>query len=379
MYGAVIVQEKNIRKGPGPLSVQIGMASSYWPHSFASDNAQQKEMPEEIQKMLLGIRKYQTAQYKREELPLDVVWQKGEATINAIPSHEYAKGAPAVVLIPSLINKATILDLTEERSMLRYLGGQNINAYLLDWGDIIADVGAHDMEGIIMDRLVPALEFLHEEEGRSVHALGYCMGGTLLMGGAVNAQDHLASIIMLAAPWDFHGGSQGLLNCVRFWAPTAFPAIEEKGVLGVDWIQTVFASLDPFMAAKKFSRFLDMDGNSKDAELFIAVEDWLNDGLDLPAEIAQHCISDWFLKNLPGNGSWNIGGRPIIPEEINCRALIIASDKDRLVEFETAGVLHEQLENAELLNPSCGHIGMVAGRHSIEKVWKPVAQWVLEE
>ena len=153
------MQEKNIRKGLRPLSVQIGMASSYWPHSFASENVQQKQMPEEIQKMLLGIRKYQQHPYKREALPLDVIWQKGEAKINAIPSHEYKEGAAVVLLIPSLINKASILDLTAERSMLRFLAAQGINAYLLDWGDLLADEGARDMDGLIMERLVPALAF----------------------------------------------------------------------------------------------------------------------------------------------------------------------------------------------------------------------------
>lgn len=354
------------------------MAVSSWPQAFGSGDVQQMQMPEEIEKMLLGIHKYQQHPYRRVILPLENIWQKGLATIKKIPSIKYVPENPAILLIPSLINKSSIFDLMEERSMLRYLSSQNIDTYLFDWGDIVEDDGAQDIDAIIMDRLLPAIKFLHRERGRPIHALGYCMGGTLLLSAALCEQESLASVIMLAASWDFHAGSQRLLNCVKFWAPSAFPAIEEKGRLDVDWIQTVFASLDPFMAAKKFSRFLDMDDGSHEEELFVVVEDWLNDGLALPCGVAQHCISDWFLKNLPGTGGWKIAGNDIIPEELLCPSLIITSDKDRLVEYETACVLKDQIPKAELLNASCGHIGMIAGRHSIEKVWKPLAQWVLE-
>lgn len=326
--------------------------------------------------MLLGIRLYQNHKYRPEPLKLDTIWRQGSASLKVIPGQAPGAGKAAVLLVPSLINKAHILDLMEDRSLLRFFAAQGFSVSLLDWGDISSDPGQQDIDGIIMRRLVPAIEALCEQEGRPVHALGYCMGGTLLTGAAIHAQKNLASITLLAAPWDFHGGSQALLNRVKFWAPSAMPLIEEKGLLPVDWIQAVFASLDPFMAAEKFAKFADMKQDSPEARLFVAVEDWLNDGVDLPSPVAQHCIKDWFFENRPGTGEWTVGGEEIKAQQIKCPALIVASKRDRLVEFDTAAMLHKKIKGAELISPDCGHIGMIAGSKSVELAWKPIAEWL---
>ena len=326
--------------------------------------------------MLLGIRLYQNHKFYPKRGSLTELWRAGEVSVSAIQGHYYQAGGAPVLLIPSLINKAYILDLLPERSLLRFLAAQGLNPYLLDWGISTKDEGQADFEGLISQRLVPALGFLAGHEKRPAHALGYCMGGTLLMGASNAAKNHLASIIMLAAPWDFHAGSQALLDRVKFWTPSALPLIDEKGLLPVDWIQVVFASLDPFMAARKFAAFADMRQDAEEAHLFVAVEDWLNDGVDLPAKVAQYCIRDWFFENRPGKGSWIVAGEPIVPEEISTPALIITSEKDRLVEFDTAAGLAGQMENATLLKPVSGHIGMIAGGKAVEQVWGPLAQWI---
>jgi polyhydroxyalkanoate synthase len=354
------------------------MAASYWQHSFPHGGAPAAGLPEDIARMLLGVQRYQAHPYKAPDMPLTTAWQAGNVALRSIPGHDYRQGRPAIVLVPSLINKAQILDLLPERSMLRWLAGQQINPYLLDWGDVCGDPAQQDMDGIILERLIPALEFVQQHAG-NVHALGYCMGGTILTAAAARMKMPLQSIVLLAAPWDFHGGTQALLHRVQFWAPSAFPAIEEKGVLTVDWLQMIFASLDPMMTVRKFANFAAMEEDSEDARLFVTVEDWLNDGVDLPAAVAVHCIRDWFLENRPGRGTWNVSGKAVRPENIKCPALIIASDRDRLVEFATAGALQEKIKHARILKPDCGHIGMIAGRESVEKVWGPVAAWIGEQ
>ena len=44
------------------------------------------------------------------------------------------EGLPPVVLVPSLINRAYILDLESDRSMVASLAGMNHPVYLVDWG-----------------------------------------------------------------------------------------------------------------------------------------------------------------------------------------------------------------------------------------------------
>ena len=121
-----------------------------------------------------------------------------------------------------------------------------------------------------------------------------------------------------------------MLRQVQFWAPSAFPLMAEKSYLPVECIQTLFAALDPQMTAKKFARFAAMPEDGAEEKIFVAVEDWLNDGVALPAALAQQCIGDWFLKNTPGNGRWAVGGEPVDLRRIKIPALVVASSRDRL-------------------------------------------------
>ena len=360
-----------MRTGPHPLPIHIGMASSAWPVMSQEEGLKlSQEMAGGIEKMLRGIRKYQQHPYKPEQEALPVFWKRGTVTVRRC---EAANKHGALVIIPSLVNRASILDLCEERSLTRWLAGQGVSVYLLDWGDVAQDPAQSDIDALVLQRLVPALEAVAKEEGRAVAALGYCMGGTLLMSAIAHTPKVIERLVMLAVPWDFHAGRQDLLNRVKFWAPKAESYTEAGKVLPVEGIQTLFASLDPLMAARKFASFDDMDPNSDTARLFIAVEDWLNDGVALPAPVAKHCIEKWFFANEPGQGQWIVGGRVIDPALVEVSTLIVTSKKDRLVEYEQAACLEGIMPDAKILSPACGHIGMIAGARSIEDVWQPIA------
>lgn len=362
-----------MRKGPHPLSVQISLAAS----TEGEDALRAPvEIAQDLSKMLLGIQKYQNHPYKVKREKLEAVWQAGEATISGIPGHPAQEGDPVLLLVPSMVNRAYILDLMPERSLLRWLATQGVTPYLLEWGEGVEDEGQQTIEGIVLQRLVPGIKFIAEKHRKKAHVLGYCMGGTLLAGAAEIAAKNIASLVFLAAPWDFHAGTKTMLARVKFWSPSAFPAIAEKGHLPMDWMQMLFASLDPKSAAKKFAAFEAMEEESDEARLFIAVEDWLNDGVDLPGAVAQQCIKDWFFENGPAGGKWTLQGKAVDPAKITSPSLIISSRKDRLVDYETAVALATKLPVSKILNPACGHIGMIAGSNAVQKVWTPIAEWV---
>lgn len=366
-----------MRKGPYPLSVHIGMATSSWPVlSNQKELALLQEMSDGIQKMLQGIQQYQSHPYRPKSVGGKEVWRNGTVSVRRYGD---AKGKRALLLVPSLINGSSIFDLCTERSFASWLEHHGMNVYLLDWGAITNDAEQSTMDALVLQRLVPAIQAVCEMEEQPVNVLGYCMGGTMMMAAAKHVQHQLARMVMLATPWDFHAGSQDLLHRVQYWAPSAMTFINSGQDLPVEGIQTLFASLDPAMAARKFIRFVDMPGDSEEAKLFVAVEDWLNDGVALPAAVAKHCIEDWFFENKPGQGAWSIGGELVDPQAIAHQTLIVTSHRDKLVEYDSAAALAKALPNAEILDTDCGHIGMIAGQHSVKNVWQPIADWLLSD
>src|SRR5690606_31615736 len=108
----------DMRKGPHPLSVQISLAANAPGVNGADFTARPPlEAVEDMRNMLLGIQKYQNHPYQPKRGKLETVWEAGTASVSAIPGHAAKKDLPAILLVPSMVNRAYILDLVPERSM----------------------------------------------------------------------------------------------------------------------------------------------------------------------------------------------------------------------------------------------------------------------
>ena len=365
-----------MRDGPKPLSMHLGMTSACLQG--------QEQAVEHLADMVRGIQLYQKSSYKPTSSQRLQVWSEEQTQLfRILGADNFSIGERDIcVLIPSLINGSGILDLCPERSLAKWLTTQDLDVYLLDWGDIMKEDPAITIQTLVCDRLGIAVSELKNRTGKSkckIHVLGYCMGGALSLGIAAVKPDLFDTLTLLATPWDFYAGQRTLLRHVQFWAPSAMGLIENKNYLSADQLQSLFASVDPMLAQKKFSRFANMNMESEEARIFVAVEDWLNDGQDLPAGIARECIMDWFLNNGPCSGIWMLEGRLVDPQNIKMPVHIVASRKDQLVEYDAALSLRQTLPCSYVAEPDCGHIGMIAGKGSIADVWQPMAQWMKKQ
>jgi polyhydroxyalkanoate synthase len=119
-----------------------------------------------------------------------------------------------------------------------------------------------------------------------------------------------------------------------------------------------------------------MDQDSDQARLFVAVEDWLNDGVDLPAALARECVVEWYGHNKPMRGEWLVEGEAVDPTRTPNPVLVVTSATDRLVPEESSHALARMIPQAQLLQSTCGHIGMMSGRRAQGEVWQPIADWL---
>ncbi len=351
------------RAAPRPLSVYLGAAMTMLAPDASDDLRIQHQKT--VERMLNGIRKYQNHPWHRHQEPLPVVWQKETSTLFYCQAGEGEKKG-RLLLVPSMINGPEILDLLPERSFVRWMAGHGYDVYLLDWGAPVDDPGLQTLDGVTC-RIRDAVRFM----GGPVNALGYCMGGTLLLGAASQEPDLFGGIALLSSPWDFRAGDPRMVAQVMTGAPTALQLLEKNSGLPVDWIQNVFARVNPRLAMDKFSNFLEMAEGSFDEKIFIAVEDWLNSGQDLSSGVARACIMDWYGHNRLCKGEW------VHPEVLNGHpVLIVAAAKDILVPPESASAVAQQISSAVVISPPCGHISLMAGRKAPEIVWKPVLDWL---
>ena len=154
------------------------------------------------------------------------------------------------------------------------------------------------------------------------------------------------------------------------------PLLETNGELPVDIIQGLFASLDPQLVLRKFLAFARLDPESPKVAAFVALEDWLNDGVALSAPVARECLGGWYGDNTPARGAWRVAGQVIDPRRLARPSLCMIPAQDRIVPPPSARALSDALPGAEILVPRLGHIGMMVSAGAERQVWRPLAEWL---
>jgi polyhydroxyalkanoate synthase len=342
------------------------------PKSDSIDAALDGELTRRAALFLDGVERYRRHPYRRalEDPPL--LWQEGTTRLL-----DYRpRGGPPVLVVPSLINRAYILDLAAGQSLLRYLADQGLRPLLLDWDAPGDEERGFTVGDYIARRLEPAAEIARQAAGATPVVLGYCMGGLLALALAARRPELVTALALLATPWRFHAERAEQARLLGVLAEPIAKSYAALGEVPVDVLQALFAAQDPLLTLRKFSRFAEMDPDSAAAHGFVALEDWLNDGVPLSIPVARECLGGWYGEDRPGRGRWQVGGKPIHPRDVEIPALVVVPAQDRIVPPATAAALADELPLAETWTPRLGHIGMIVGRDAPSAVWEPLAAWL---
>ena len=321
--------------------------------------------------LLAGIAAYRRHPFVRDVPEVPARWQEGGSRLLDYGPEQ--QGADrSVLVVPSLVNRAYVLDLLKGHSMLRFLAASGVRTYLLDWGWPEALEREFTLTDYIAGRLERALMAIQTP----VVLIGYCMGGLLALAAALRRPDRVRALALLATPWDFHAGNAAQAHAVASLLPIFEPALQFWHALPVDFLQSLFALLDPFGVAGKYRAFARLPQHSFRAQLFVALEDWLNDGVPLAAPVARETLWGWYGQNTPVRGEWRVAGLAVRPQQLAMPALVVTPVRDRIVPPESARPLAEALPQARLLLAEAGHIGMVAGSTAKHALWQPLLAWL---
>lgn len=327
-----------------------------------------------------GLGRYRAHPYRRDLADPPVLWQEGPTRLLDFgpPGAGEAGGRP-VLFVPSLINRAYILDLMEGQSLLRWLAGEGVRPLLVDWGAPGAPERRFTLTDYICGHLEGALDaLLATRPAQKPIVAGYCMGGLLALALAERRQAELGGLVLMATPWDFHAGDQEASSRRLAQSLIAFaPALELLGELPVDAIQALFAALDPLLVVRKFKAFARMEEASPRATAFVALEDWLNDGTGLAAPVAREALGGWYGENTTARLEWRVAGRVVDPAQMKLPALALIPEGDRIVPPASALALANALPSRRVDRLPLGHIGMVVSGQAKPKVWEPLRDWCL--
>ena len=130
---------------------------------------------------------------------------------------QYEASTPTVLkrpllIVPPWINKFYVLDLTPEKSFIKWAVDQGNTVFVISWVNPDARLKEKSFEDYMREGTLTALDVIKKATGENkVNAIGYCVGGTLLAITlaymAAKGDQRIASATFFAAQVDFtHAG-----------------------------------------------------------------------------------------------------------------------------------------------------------------------------
>jgi polyhydroxyalkanoate synthase subunit PhaC len=122
-----------------------------------------------------------------------------------------------LVIVPPCINKYYLLDLGKGNSFVEYAVAQGHHVFLISWRSAVPETGQLTWNDYLALGPLKAIDVAREIAGvDKVHALGFCVGGTILSCAAgvlaARGEDKLSTITLLTTMIDFADtGDIGLL------------------------------------------------------------------------------------------------------------------------------------------------------------------------
>ena len=287
------------------------------------------------------------------------------------PSQE----AIPVLIVYALVNRPYIMDLQEDRSLIRGLLKAGLDVYLLDWGRPGPGDEGLSLDDYINRYLGAAVDFIREQRGLArINLLGACQGGVFSLCFAALHPDKVARLATTVTPVDFHTRRDLLSHLARRMDIDRWGGGNVPGEC-LNWL---FALLNPGRCVgRQYRERLRRLGDQGQLETFLRMERWIADSPPQAGAACRQFVKDFYQQNKLVKGQVRIGGRRVDLENIAAPVLNIYAQQDHIVPPDAAKALGGCLGAAgyeELALPG-GHIGIYVGAASQGPLPAAISDW----
>ena len=237
-----------------------------------------------------------------------------------------------LLIVPPWINKFYILDLTPEKSFIKWCVDHGLTVFVISWVNPDARLAKKSFEEYMREGPLQALDLIEQVTGeRRVHTIGYCVGGTLLAVTlahmAAKGDDRVISATLFAAQVDFT------------YAGDLKVFVDEERVQALERRMEQQGYLEGAKMASAFNMLRSNDliwpyvvGNYLKGEPPFAFDllHWNSDSTRMPAANHSFYLRNCYLNNTLSKGEMIIAGEPIDVGKITIPVYNLATREDHI-------------------------------------------------
>lgn len=247
-----------------------------------------------------------------------------------------------VLIIPAWIMKYYILDLSPHNSLVKYLLEHNHTVFMISWKNPDSadrDLGFEEYMNLGIMKSLDAISAILPK--KKVHAVGYCLGGTLLsMAGAAMARDgddRLKTMTLFATQVDYEDAGELLLFIDESQITFLEDIMWDKGYLDSARMAGTFNMLHSYDLI--WSRMIERYLLGKRLS-FTDLMAWNADTTRMPYKMHSEYLRNLFLNNMLSNGKFMTGGKPIALNDIKVPVFAVGTQKDHISPWKSVYKIH---------------------------------------
>jgi polyhydroxyalkanoate synthase len=336
---------------------------------------------EDLERMLRGVRPVNA---ERFEIGKEVAVTPGKVVLRNRLSEliQYSAQTPSVyaepiLIVPAWIMKYYILDLSPQRSLVRYLVEHGHTVFMISWKNPTAadcDVGLDDYLQCFREA-IQAVSAIAPE--RKVHAAGYCIGGTLLSiaaaAGRGGAEPQPASVSLLASLVDF--SEPGELSI--FISPSQLALLEgvmhEAGVLSSARMAAAFTLLRAKDQLWRPAIDTYIRGVRPEPNHLMA---WNADGTRMPYRMHMEYLNQLYLKNELARGEFAVQGHRIDLASLQMPMFVVGTETDHVAPWQSVYKIRGLTQSPDytfLLAEGGHNAGIVSGPSNAKRHYRTLS------
>lgn len=309
--------------------------------------------------------------------PKEQVWQAGKLRLYRYRPIARPAGRAPLLIVYALVNRPYMMDLQEDRSLIRGLLDRGLDVYLIDWGYPDGSDRFTTLADYIDDYISGCVDHILGTHRRSaLNMLGVCQGGVFSLCYCALYPKRVRNLITMVTPVDFHTPADLLSKWVSKIDVAAW--VGDGNVSG-DSLNHLFLSLMPFrLMHQKYADLVNGSTDRARIENFMRVEKWIFDSPDQAGVAFREFVGWFYQENRLMSNRLEIGGRKVDLRALRLPILNLIGKRDHLVPPESSTALGRMVgsDDYTALELDLGHIGMYVSARAQREVPPAIAQWL---